>query len=172
MQGSMFGLGTDIGGSIRIPSHINGLWGLKPSVRSFRNSWIGLPNKHDQSGRMSYQGVEVSTDGQQHVPSAVGPMTRSLDTLTVVTKALLGSELWTMDAQVVPIPWRDDMFEEFSTRKLVVGCMLDDGLVRVHPPIERVFRDTVSKLQAAGHEIVEWDSTLNGECIAVMVSHS
>lgn len=33
LQGSMLGWGTDIGGSIRIPSHINGLWGLKPTVR-------------------------------------------------------------------------------------------------------------------------------------------
>jgi amidase len=32
MQGSLVGWGTDIGGSIRIPSHCNGLWGLKPSV--------------------------------------------------------------------------------------------------------------------------------------------
>jgi amidase len=33
-HGSLIGWGTDIGGSIRIPSHMNGLWGLKPSVRT------------------------------------------------------------------------------------------------------------------------------------------
>lgn len=32
LQGSMIGFGTDIGGSIRIPAHMNGLWGLKPTV--------------------------------------------------------------------------------------------------------------------------------------------
>lgn len=32
LNGSAIGWGTDIGGSIRIPSHINGLWGFKPSV--------------------------------------------------------------------------------------------------------------------------------------------
>lgn len=32
LQGSLVGWGTDIGGSIRIPSHMNGLWGFKPSV--------------------------------------------------------------------------------------------------------------------------------------------
>jgi len=34
LQGSMIGYGTDIGGSIRIPSHMNGLYGLKPTVRN------------------------------------------------------------------------------------------------------------------------------------------
>lgn len=33
LHGSLVGWGTDIGGSIRIPSHMNGLWGFKPSVR-------------------------------------------------------------------------------------------------------------------------------------------
>lgn len=32
LRGSMIGWGTDIGGSIRVPCHMNGLWGLKPSV--------------------------------------------------------------------------------------------------------------------------------------------
>jgi amidase len=48
--------------------------------------------------------------------------------------------------------------------------MLDDGGVKVHPPIERVFKDVVSKLQKAGHEVAEWDTSLNEKCIAIMVS--
>jgi len=32
LHGSVIGWGTDIGGSIRIPSHMLGLYGLKPSV--------------------------------------------------------------------------------------------------------------------------------------------
>jgi amidase len=32
LRGTVIGWGTDIGGSIRIPSHMNGLYGLKPSV--------------------------------------------------------------------------------------------------------------------------------------------
>lgn len=34
MHGSTVGWGTDIGGSIRIPSHMMGLYGLKPTVGS------------------------------------------------------------------------------------------------------------------------------------------
>lgn len=118
---------------------------------------------------MSYQGVEVSTEGQQHVPSAVGPMARSLSSLTLVTRAVIESGPWITDAQLPPMPWRSELFDDFASRPLVIGTMLDDGVVKVHPPIERVFRESVAKLQAAGHEIVEWDSSLNADCIAIMV---
>lgn len=32
LGGAVVGWGTDIGGSIRIPSHMSGIYGLKPSV--------------------------------------------------------------------------------------------------------------------------------------------
>jgi amidase len=119
---------------------------------------------------MPYQGVAVSTEGQQHIPSATGPMARSLCSLTTVTKAVIETEMWTLDAQLPPIPWQEHTFEDFSQRSLVIGIMPDDGVVRVHPPIERVFRETVTKLEGAGHEIVQWDTSLNAHCIAIMVS--
>nr|AMB48900.1 amidase [Fusarium subglutinans] len=106
MGASIIGWGKDIGGSIRIPCHMNGLWGLKPS-----------------SGRMSYRGVEVTLDG---------------------------------------------IFQTMATRPLVIGAMLDDGIVKVHPPIERVFRDLITKLEAAGHDVVQWDSSLNSSIIDIM----
>ncbi|KAK1958764.1 amidase [Colletotrichum sublineola] len=151
LGGSLIGWGTDIGGSIRIPSHMNGLWGLKPSSR-----------------RLSYRGVMNSQEGQQYVSSAIGPMARSLSSLTAVTKLVIEAGPSTTDPQIPPLPWRDDVFRESSSRRLVVGAMLDDGVVRVHPPIERVFRELVAKLQAASHEIVEWDTSLNEECIQIL----
>ncbi|GAM87939.1 hypothetical protein ANO11243_059670 [Dothideomycetidae sp. 11243] len=150
-HGSLIGWGTDIGGSIRIPSHMNGLWGLKPS-----------------SARMPYQGVAVSIDGQQHVPSAVGPMARSLTSLIEVTRLVIKEQLWFEDAALMPMPWRDDVFEDSARKKLVIGIMPDDGTVRVHPPVARVFRELVGSLRNAGHETVEWDTSLNSECIAIM----
>lgn len=119
---------------------------------------------------MSYQGVEVSTDGQQHVPSAVGPMARSLSSLTLVTKLVIEAEQWNSDPQLPPLTWRNEIYENLSSRPLVIGTLIDDGVVKVHPPIERVFKDTLQKLRNAGHEIVEWDSALNASCIAIMVS--
>ena len=123
-----------------------------------------------QSGRMSYQGVAVSTDGQQHVPSAVGPMARSASSLISVSKAVIEAELWKRDAQLPPMPWKQRVFEDCAQRPLIVGILRDDGVVRVHPPIERVLEETVAKLHQAGHETVQWDASLNAQCIAIMVS--
>ena len=119
---------------------------------------------------MTYRGVEVTLDGQQHIPSAVGPMARSLSSLTFVTKLAIEAEPWSIDPQLPPLPWRENVFEDFTKRPLVIGALLDDGLVKVHPPIERIFHQLVESLRTAGHEVVEWDSSLHSECINIMVS--
>ncbi|KIX98735.1 uncharacterized protein Z520_05196 [Fonsecaea multimorphosa CBS 102226] len=150
-KASMVGWGTDIGGSIRIPSHINGLWGLKPT-----------------SPRLPYRRVAVSTEGQEHVPSSVGPMTRSLSSLCTVMKCVLESKPWTLDPKVVPIPWRQDVCDEVQSRPLTIGVLVDDGVVKVHPPIERLLGELVDKIRGAGHEIVKWDPTGHRECIEIM----
>lgn len=96
-------------------------------------------------------------------------MAKSLSSLTVVTKLVIAAEPWNIDPQVPPIPWRENIFQDLSKRPLVVGTMLDDGAVRVHPPIERLFRELVTRLKAAGHVVVDWDSSLNSTCIEIMV---
>ncbi|QDS71929.1 hypothetical protein FKW77_000668 [Venturia effusa] len=151
LHGSIIGYGTDIGGSIRIPSHMNGLYGLKPT-----------------SSRLPYQGVAVSTDGQGHVPSSVGPMARSLSTIIAVMKYTIDRRPWLLDPNVTPINWRQGAFEEVQSRPLTIGILVDDGIVKVHPPIERALRSLESRLRAAGHETVPWDSSGHKECIEIM----
>ncbi|RFU32123.1 hypothetical protein B7463_g4203, partial [Scytalidium lignicola] len=151
LKASIVGWGTDIGGSIRIPSSINGLYGFKPS-----------------SARMPYQGVPVSTEGQEHVPSSIGPMTRSLSSITTITKAVINAEPWLLDPKVVPIPWRDSIYHEVQSRPLVIGIITDDGVIKPHPPIERALRELAAKLKVAGHEVINWEPSLNKECVAIM----
>ncbi|KAM6537833.1 hypothetical protein FALCPG4_003736 [Fusarium falciforme] len=151
MHGSMIGLGTDIGGSIRIPAHMMGLYGFKPS-----------------SSRLPYTGVPVSTEGQEHVPSSIGPLARSLSSIHHMMKETILQEPWTKDSRCTPIPWRQDVYESASQRKLTIGVLYDDGVVKPHPPVSRVLEETVAALVAEGHEVIEWNDKLHAECIEVM----
>ncbi|EKG22103.1 Amidase [Macrophomina phaseolina MS6] len=128
-----------------------GLYGLKPS-----------------SGRLPYQNVAVSTDGQEHVPSVIGPLARSLSSLRFITKAVIDAAPWEHDPRVVPLPWRTEIEAEIQSRPLVIGLLVDDGVVRVHPPVERVVKDAARKLEAAGHEVIPWSSSGHRECIEIM----
>ncbi|KAK0862137.1 hypothetical protein LTS02_007384 [Friedmanniomyces endolithicus] len=151
LQGSLVGWGTDIGGSVRIPAHMCGLYGFKPS-----------------SGRLPYHGVPVSTEGQEHVPSVVGPLARSLTSVHLVTKAVIDAKPWELDPKVLPLPWREEAYKEVQSRPLVIGLLVDDGVVRVHPPVERVVREVAAKLREVGHEVIDWDPSGHAECIRIM----
>ncbi|KAE8377895.1 amidase signature domain-containing protein [Aspergillus bertholletiae] len=151
LHGSLLGFGTDIGGSTRIPQSIVGLCGFKPT-----------------SSRLPYLGVPVSTEGQEHVPSSIGPMTRDLASIAYVTRSVANAKPWELDPKCTPLPWNEDTFQEIQDRPMVVGLVLDDGVVRIHPPIERALRELSAKIQAKGHEIVIWDTSDHFEYIQLM----
>lgn len=67
------------------------------------------------------------------------------------------------------MPWRTEIEAEIQSRPLVIGLLVDDGVVRVHPPVERVVKDAARKLEAAGHEVIPWSSSGHRECIEIMV---
>ncbi|PLB49514.1 amino acid/polyamine transporter [Aspergillus steynii IBT 23096] len=151
LHGSLLGLGTDIGGSIRIPQSIMGLYGFKPS-----------------SGRLPYYGVPVSTEGQEHVPSAVGPMARDLSSICYVSRLIANARPWELDPRCAPLEWNEGVFQSIQSRPMVIGLILDDGVVKIHPPIERALRELTVKLKAAGHEVLTWDASDHLEYIRLM----
>lgn len=121
-----------------------------------------------QSNRLPYNEARVSTEGQEHVPSAVGPLAPSLSSIHSVMQELIKSKPWERDSQCVPIPWRQDVYDEFTSKKLRIGVLADDGVVRPHPAVSRVLEELASRLKAAGHDLIPWDSDLHRECIEVM----
>jgi len=95
-------------------------------------------------------------------------MCRDLPTLITVTKEFLLAEPWIMDPNATPIPWHEGIFQSFQKRPLRVGVIFDDGVVKPHPEIEAAVRLAADMLEAAGHEIIAWDTTDHVECIKIM----
>lgn len=145
LRASPLGFGTDVGGSIRIPAAFNGLCGLKPS-----------------SGRLPYEGMENSMDGQPLILSVVGPLAHSVATLRLAVRTCLAQQPWLHDPVIIELPWRDAMEQAVldaaaaTPGQLTFGIMRDDGLVRPLPPVRRALDIVVATIAKLGHQTVEW----------------
>ncbi|MCA9206718.1 MAG: amidase [Planctomycetales bacterium] len=141
--GSPLGLGSDLGGSIRLPCHFCGIHGLKPT--SFR-----LPRR----------GMRGNLHGFEAIVLQPGPMARRVEDLELAMRVLTQE---TPDARndpdMPPVAWPD--WHGVSIRGLRVGVMEDDGYFRPVPAVRRLVREAAESLaqQGAIVETYEPDGT-------------
>ncbi|KAI5963094.1 uncharacterized protein KGF55_002886 [Candida pseudojiufengensis] len=136
LKGSPLGIGSDIGGSIRIPSSFQNLYSLKPSF-----------------GRFPTFGTRSGLPGLESVNSVNGPIGNNLQDLKFFCESIINSEPWNYDPKIVELPWRNIKLPE----KLNLAVLIDDGIIQPTPPIRRGMELVINKLKTAGHDIIEWE---------------
>lgn len=138
MHGSAVGIGTDIGGSIRIPAMCNGVYGFKPS-----------------EGRVPYGGQgSLSVPGMSRtgVQAVAGPIARSVEDITLIMREVTKvSSLFGADCLPLDRPW--PVSGNHSTpragsgpnHEFTIGILRSDGNCALLPPINALM-DEVSTI--------------------------
>ncbi|KAG7010017.1 hypothetical protein G7Y79_00001g002890 [Physcia stellaris] len=142
-RGSCLGVGSDIGGSIRVPAANNGLYGLRPTTR-----------------RIPLLGVVAPQVGSGYVEPVIGPLSTSLDGIKLFMRTVLAAKPWMDDPSLVPLGWRDDnsYLDRGSGKRLKVAVLWNDGVVTPHPPVQRALKDVVARLREIDTvEVVDWE---------------
>ncbi|KAI0022508.1 amidase [Xylariomycetidae sp. FL0641] len=142
LRGSVLGIGTDIGGSIRSPAANNGVFGLKPTAL-----------------RLPVTGWAVTMAGAEAILGTIGPLSTSVEGLRMCVKAVLAGEPWRREPALVRMPWREETGENKKKKKekLKVAVLWHDDVVLPHPPVTCALREVVEKLKASADvDVVDW----------------
>ncbi|SCV68322.1 BQ2448_443 [Microbotryum intermedium] len=132
---SALGIGSDIGGSLRIPAHYAGCYGLKPTM-----------------GRTPTQGIHGANPSFEAIAASCGPMGRSVADLEIGMRCLVEhSAKYARAEGMVPLPWRNVEMP----KKLKFGYYRYDGVVRTSPACARALQMSVDALRKKGHEVIE-----------------
>lgn len=126
------GVGSDGGGSIRVPAHFSGICGLKPT-----------PGRVPSTGHFPASGGPFSLIG------VVGPMARTVADLKLLFEVMQGPD--DGDPCAAPVPLRWPSGEEI--KNLRVGYFEDDGRTPVTPEIRAAVRTAAEALRRMGFQV-------------------
>ncbi|KAF8556541.1 amidase signature enzyme [Imleria badia] len=147
MDGSALGVGSDIGGSLRIPTSYCGIYALKPSV-----------------DRVSSDGTKGCNPGYEGIRVAYGPMGRSVRDCELFCRIVFGQQDGAH--QTVPVPFRPVELRG----KLKFGYYVEDSMIRSSPANVRAVQETIKALRSQGHECVEFLPSLSKEAMSTFVA--
>jgi Asp-tRNA(Asn)/Glu-tRNA(Gln) amidotransferase A subunit family amidase len=126
------GVGSDGGGSIRVPAHFSGICGLKPTP-----------------GRIPSTGHFPASGGPFALIGVVGPMARTVADLRALFEVMQGPDDGDALAAPVPLRWPSDD----EARKLRIGYFEDDGRTPVTSETRQAVRTAAEALRRAGFRV-------------------
>jgi amidase len=129
---SAAGLGSDSGGSVRVPAHFTGICSLKPTP-----------------GRIPGRGHLPPCIGPFSVLGAIGPMARTIEDVALLFRTLSGQD--PHDPLSPPVPLRSISLDELRAHP--IGFFEDDGLVPVTPETRAAVQSAVHALRDAGFRV-------------------
>ncbi len=129
---SAAGLGSDSGGSVRVPAHFTGICSFKPTP-----------------GRFPGTGHLPPCVGPFSVLGAIGPMARTMQDVALLFRTLSGQDLH--DPNTPPVHLRDVAHDEL--RSHAVGFFEDDGIVPVTAETRAAVQSAASALRDAGFRV-------------------
>jgi Asp-tRNA(Asn)/Glu-tRNA(Gln) amidotransferase A subunit family amidase len=129
------GVGSDGGGSIRIPAHYVGICGLKPTP-----------------GRVPGTGHYPASAGPFAGLGVVGPMARTIADVTRLFEVMAGHDIG--DPASAPVPLRRWSEDEIHT--LRIAYFEDDGATPVTPETAAAVLQAADALREQGFQVEAW----------------
>jgi amidase len=126
------GLGSDSGGSVRVPAHFTGICSLKPTP-----------------GRVPGRGHLPPCVGPFSVLGAIGPMARTMEDVSLFFHTLAGQD--PVDPVSPPVRPRKPSLRTLKTN--VIGVFEDDGLVPATPETRAAVQSAAQALREAGFRV-------------------
>jgi amidase len=129
---SAAGLGSDSGGSVRVPAHFTGICSLKPTP-----------------GRIPGRGHLPPCVGPFSILGVIGPMARTIEDVALLFRTLSGQDQ--DDPVSPPVALREPGADQL--RSVSIGYFEDDGLVPVTPETRAAVRAAAEALREAGFRV-------------------
>jgi Asp-tRNA(Asn)/Glu-tRNA(Gln) amidotransferase A subunit family amidase len=126
------GVGSDGGGSIRVPAHFSGICGLKPTP-----------------GRVPATGHFPKSVGPSGLIGVVGPMARTVSDLKVLFETMQGADEGDPSAAPVPVRWPG----KNGLKRVRIGYFEDDDRTPVTPETRAAVRAAANALRCAGFQV-------------------